>query len=314
MSYANYNTEFAFKKNIFTELVTLAAKGLYNFEELRRLGYKHSQLNMLGIGNTINLLVDSDVIHIKDGKCHAELHTEIALNELIFNNLNKDKIFEAIQSEIEEDENQKQYLDPINFLDSYSGVLALIEHLGFVKYDSSRRIFYLTHAGYRVCSKRKKSQLELEKDLAAKKEMGTQGERYILDREQVRLNAHPKFEEIKRVSDDDVGAGYDIESFKSISSPTIDNFIEVKTFKDTYEFHWSINEVKTAEKLGERYKIVLVNFNKINDDNYQPKEIINPYKFFEMKNVIKKILIPSNSSFIQPESFLINFKENYSND
>ena len=36
-----------------------------------------------------------------------------------------------------------------------------------------------------------------------------------------------------------------------------------------------------------KYTIVVVNYNKIKDEEYQPKEISNPYIFFNMKEVLK---------------------------
>ena len=69
MSNVNYNEEFAFKKNIFQELIKLSAKSLYNIKELTRLGLKQTQINQIAINNTINLLIDSDVMKLQENKC-----------------------------------------------------------------------------------------------------------------------------------------------------------------------------------------------------------------------------------------------------
>ena len=311
MSNVNYNEEFAFKKNIFQELIKLSAKSLYNVKELTRLGLKQTQINQIAINNTINLLIDSDVIKLQENKCKALPHSQEKINKLIFNQLKRDNVFIEIENVIERDSDGKSFVDSGYLSDKYSGVLPLIEYLGLVEYDKNKKIFYLSEQGKSACNKPKKTLKELEQDMAAKKERGTAAESYILLLEKKRLKDHHNFSDIKKISDDDVSAGYDIESFQSMDSIKIDKFIEVKSYKNTNTFYWSINEINKAKKLSENYVLVVVDSNKINESSYQPTEIKNPYKFFNMKEMLKVNSRLSDSDDlpqIQGESYSIHSK------
>jgi len=306
MSNVNYNKEFAFKKNVFLELIKIAAKGLYNFDELSHLGFKQTQISQLAIRNTINLLIDSGAIVSNDSKFQALPLNEEKLKALIIRKLTKDSVLKVLEDEVEKDDEKRHYINPINLFEKYRGVLALIEYLGLVKYNNTQKVFYLTQAGKKSCCRQKKTLVDLEKDLAAKKVRGMEAENYILLREQERLKNHSKFYEIKKISDDDVAAGYDIQSFQSMSSKTIDKFIEVKSYKDTHTFYWTANEIKGAKISAEKYAVVIVNYNKMNDKKYNPKEIYNPYKFFNMKEILKNNSMSSDLSVtpnIQAELF-----------
>ena len=69
---------------------------------------------------------------------------------------------------------------------------------------------------------------------------------------------------VERISDSHVNAGYDINSIHDKNSKTHDKFIEVKgTTTEEFRFFWSKNEIKQAQKLGNRYWIYFVaNVNK----------------------------------------------------
>ena len=310
MKNANYNKEFAFERKILHELLMLSEKGLYNVRELSRLGFKQTQINQLAIANTINLLIDAEVIFINDSKCQAKIHPEDKIKELILTQLKKDNILAVIEEEVEKDSEGQLFINSINLIEKYRGVLPLIQYLGLVKYDNNKRIFYLSESGKKSCTRKIKTLEELEEDLAAKKERGAEAEKYVLLLEKNRLKNHPNFSEIKKISDDNVGAGYDIESFQSMDSVKVDKFIEVKSYKDTKTFYWSVNEIKVARNLADKYTILVVNYNKIKDEAYKPKEISNPYKFFNMKEVFKSNsrLSDSNDFQIQVESYSFHSK------
>ena len=63
---------------------------------------------------------------------------------------------------------------------------------------------------------------------------------FVLCFEKVRIG-HPLCENIKRISEIDVSAGYDIVSFNSSQSQKLDRFIEVKAISNN-GFYWSKNE------------------------------------------------------------------------
>lgn len=107
-------------------------------------------------------------------------------------------------------------------------------------------------------------------------ERGLGAEEFALAMEKKRLPQ--KARHIKRISDFDVSAGYDIVSFVNDKSPRFDKFIEVKCYLGTPHFFWSENEVDTAKIKGDKYYLCLVDYEKMKSDpEYSPEWIQNPY-------------------------------------
>ena len=104
------------------------------------------------------------------------------------------------------------------------------------------------------------SQEELESLLEADRELASQAEEAVVKYEQQRLRAMGRlaeFELVKRISQLDATAGYDIASFDGISPGLLyDRFIEVKCSRQpNFRFYWSDPEYRAAKKLGEKYWI-----------------------------------------------------------
>lgn len=121
-----------------------------------------------------------------------------------------------------------------------------------------------------------KSAQRLAADLARQAEDGKAAEEWVLQYERERLRDHPLCDQIRRVSEDDVGAGYDVLSFSSRSSLQHDLFIEVKSHGIMKLFHWSRNEIATAEEFGEEYALYLVDRTRMSDADYRPHIISAP--------------------------------------
>lgn len=144
---------------------------------------------------------------------------------------------------------------------------------------------------------RKLTQASLLKILEIQQRQGELGEEFVLTFELRRLSHHPNISNIKRISIVDVAAGYDIVSFEDETSPQLNRFIEVKTFKDKPHFHWSANEIETAKLQGDKYYLYLVDINQIDNTNYEPIIICNPIKYFS-----------TNSSWLSKvESYFIEY-------
>ena len=107
-------------------------------------------------------------------------------------------------------------------------------------------------------------------------ELGKQAEKFVLEYEKRQRINHPNVENIKIISEHDVGAGYDIQSYASDDSLLLDKFIEVKSYQNEPSFYWSANEVKTAKKEREQYYLYLVDRGSIGDKSYHPIQIKNP--------------------------------------
>ena len=103
---------------------------------------------------------------------------------------------------------------------------------------------------------------------------GEKAELFVLEYEKKRLGL-PLCEKVKRISEIDVTAGYDIVSFDSLQSQEPDRFIEVKAVSST-GFYWSNNEYKIAKLKGDMYYLYLVEIGRIYEQNYSPEIIQNP--------------------------------------
>lgn len=123
-----------------------------------------------------------------------------------------------------------------------------------------------------------RQKLTLEELLKQKEEQsqrGLEAEEFVLELERNRLPL--KAYKIKRISDFDVAAGYDIVSYDSNESMKYDRFIEVKCYLGKPHFYWSENECDTARQKGSKYILCLVDYTRIKEPGYTPQYIRNPY-------------------------------------
>lgn len=140
------------------------------------------------------------------------------------------------------------------------------------------------------------------------KEQGIAGENFVLEYEKNRIKDISLIEKIKNISKINVSAGYDIESFNSNKSIEFDRFIEVKTFIGNSHFYWTKNEIEKARIYGKNYYIYLVNYEKINNKDYEPEIIKNPYNNI-YKKLCKNVYENDNEEFsVIPTVFLVNKK------
>ena len=132
------------------------------------------------------------------------------------------------------------------------------------------------HLVAKYCKQRKRqmSLEQLKKQIEDNEIAGDIAEKYVLEFEKKRLGS-PKDALIKRVSEIDVAAGYDIASFESPLSVRLDRFIEVKAVSKA-GFFWSRNEYEVAKLKAEKYYIYLVDLQRITDSEYIPEIINNP--------------------------------------
>jgi len=105
---------------------------------------------------------------------------------------------------------------------------------------------------------------------------GRKAEEYVVEFERKRLKDNPQYTMIRQISDFDVTAGFDIVSFESKNSETIDRFIEVKSFHTIPHFFWSANEVNVAKMKGKQYCLYLVDMDRYLNDDYEPIVLCDP--------------------------------------
>lgn len=126
-------------------------------------------------------------------------------------------------------------------------------------------------------NRRKKFTLEqLLKQQEDQSKRGLEAEEFVLELEKKRF---PKMaQKIKRISDFDVAAGYDIVSYESYETEHYDRFIEVKCYIGFPHFFWSENESDVARIKADKYLLCLVDYARIGEPGYQPEFIRNPYE------------------------------------
>jgi hypothetical protein len=122
----------------------------------------------------------------------------------------------------------------------------------------------------------------LRKTLQANRKLSAQAEEAVVQYERNRLRALDRGAEaslVRRISQLDVAAGYDVESFDG-DKPLFDydRFIEVKASQGAeLRFFWTANERRAAERLEARYWIYFVgNFRKNEPDRIVPIMIQAP--------------------------------------
>lgn len=124
--------------------------------------------------------------------------------------------------------------------------------------------------------KKAKSLEQLLKQQKEQQEQGLLAEEFVLKYEQRRLSKHPLLKKIKRISDFDVAAGYDIVSFCLEMDAFYNRFIEVKSYRGAKHFYWSENEIDVAKLKSQDYYLCLVDIDRIFDDCYEPEFIQAP--------------------------------------
>lgn len=126
-------------------------------------------------------------------------------------------------------------------------------------------------------NRRKKFTLEqLLKQQEDQSRRGLEAEEFVLGLEKKRL---PELaQKIKRISDFDVAAGYDIVSYENNETEHYDRFIEVKCHMGSPHFFWSENESDVARIKADKYILCLVDYLRMGEPGYQPEFIRNPYE------------------------------------
>jgi len=167
-----------------------------------------------------------------------------------------------------------------------SGVRNFLIDFGVIRFDEESKAYIIEEDFKDLWSGRLESKVALDTFLHNKKEeeqLGERAELKILEFEKKRLVKFPSLlRRIKRISDVDVFAGYDILSFEEIREKEdfSRRFIEVKAVSEkNFHFYWSKNEIEMAATQKEKYYLYLlpvVGENKFNLDKLLI--ISNPYK------------------------------------
>jgi hypothetical protein len=124
---------------------------------------------------------------------------------------------------------------------------------------------------------RKISLTQLKTSQEAKELAGLEAELFALEFEHQRLLGHPALNKVQIISEEYCNAGYDIESFDDKDSIVLNRYIEVKSYHGEMSFFWSKNEIEKAKELKEKYYLYLVDRSRINEKDYKPQQLQDPY-------------------------------------
>lgn len=187
-----------------------------------------------------------------------------------------------------------------------------LRKLGYLT-SPRRGIWSVTHEGRAILEEREDERtgwgiftggrvLEPEAFYRAKKEaerIGELGEIYVLSHEKRKLNRRGQTDlvsKVRRVSLENVAAGFDILSFDEMGN---EKYIEVKASKSYRSaFELTANELKTAEHHRNSYWIYHIT--DIESDSPKVVEIQNPAALIENKLLLLK-----------PTSYLVYVNESY---
>lgn len=149
------------------------------------------------------------------------------------------------------------------------------EFSGFILNQRYKKLFDKTIL--KEIKKRKIGVEEFKKQMEKQQLDGEKAEKYVLEYENKRLE---NVKNIDWVAEFIVNEGYDIASFDSVEDMKPNRFIEVKSFEGNPSFHWTQNEMSVARVKKQEYYIYLVDRNKMNESDYKPTMIQDPYSYF----------------------------------
>lgn len=178
-------------------------------------------------------------------------------------------------------------------------ILRFFQQLKIAKYAEGNIVFEKDDKEWLVALVSSKFNIDIDNLLdllQLKRKYGIIAEDFVLQKERERLingGQRQLAKLVKKISDQNVAAGYDISSFNGIGSSFIpDRFIEVKgTSNNNLTFYISKNEVEIAKKLQNEYWIYCV-LNVTNSKARRTEIINNPYKiiFKEKKLTAEPVL------------------------
>lgn len=127
---------------------------------------------------------------------------------------------------------------------------------------------------------------QLKKSIEQMEIDGEDAEIFVLNYERKRLKGK---KDVIKISNYNVSAGYDILSYSNLKSKISDRFIEVKSYSGEVHFFLTRNEISTSLVKRKSYFLYLVDRTKMNEKDYTPLIIQNPYEVVIKSNQWMKI-------------------------
>jgi hypothetical protein len=244
---------------------------------------------LMHIGILQKVKVDSYIISPDLDSCRTnQKQLSERFIELLFEKLIQDPFFNDIFTNefISFDSLQKSYV--INnkaFGYKYSKLRKLLIDFDFlIEHPNPKLISYLFNNEYKSIiarfsyqdkGGRKISVDDFNKSMEQKRIYGEEAENFVVEFEESRLEEKKSVEWVAKII---VNYGYDIASYDVNTDKELNRFIEVKSYSgsDVY-FYLSKNELQISKRKGSSYWLYLVNRDKINNKDYEPLMIQDPY-------------------------------------
>jgi hypothetical protein len=304
---------------LIKKVFELAGHGIYTPDSLTESSSKLIGVRFDAVHNSVALLISAGLVTISaEGYCNNSYVSNI--HDGLIEYMSNDGSLNVLASAIEGDDDLGGYkVNHFKLFPKYRGLITLGASLNIFSFDVHKDFYKLTESGLQLLGEKIfESSFNLYDDgitpaqlnarLAMQVERGDIAEEFVLRFERRRLSRHPYVDVVKRISLSNVSAGFDIQSFNTEKSTNLDRFIEVKSFMGSPGFYWSLNEINVAKEKGESYSLYIVDSAKMEEDDYEPSEIRNPYSIFNMN---KHIPQKSSGTFnIEPQSFYISWKNN----
>ena len=274
-----------------------------NLEYLDNAKLQYSKQNIY-LRESLNFLIEIGIISV-DGN-NIKIH-DTSSGKI------EDKIFNKIAENSEFGLEVKEYLNNfVNINGSYSFRPDAIynnatSHLrNFLIY--AKKIVYENNE-YKVIDNNilelflnnEYSPQKLEKVLKDKKQLGDDAEKLIFKKEQDKVDQINPSLKVDHVALRDVSAGYDIQSFEKKDDRVEKIYIEVKAVsKSNYEFHLSVKEKQTANKLKDKYFIYLLPVDKSTSDKFDYNQLL------KITNIDKSIFKNNLEWKVESDGFVIS--------
>lgn len=249
--------------------------------------------------NTLHLLADIELLHVHSGIASAIPYewegdpADLIATRLVEHLLSKhipENFGKIIQIEASDG---PLWIDSLRFPGRNLGIPHLLHELGVcVREQLSSRHWQIVPAyKHRFLNAAKNQNLNLLQDKTfsasdlkdrrgVQEERGKAAEEWVVEFERGRLAGHTFLDQVRRISEQHVAAGFDVLSFENLSSLSHNWFVEVKSYEGQPSFFWTRNEVERAMVLGDSYVLYLVDRSQMSSKDYEPTTIAGPYKHF----------------------------------
>ena len=247
--------------------------------------------------NTHNYItIDDEIVHVKNKFKPNEFIVKLCAYYLSLIQSNKDinkALFLTSNFTIE---NDSIIINVESVSLVYRHFLLVLQKLELMEVSDKKG--FVVVSNYAIAKKilerplRKISQKDFDEELEQRKIRGSKAELFVMKIEGSKLKG-TKYSP-RRVSQENIGLGYDIESYETDGTNI---FIEVKSLKNGKMFYWSKNEIIASKRLGKHYLIYAVLFNNDGKPIEIKKVITNPHE---------EIFVLKNYEFESTEDYTIN--------